>query len=59
MGRAARIALGVAVSGGLLALVLWPLDLAEAWARARAASPAALALALATSFVILLARSVR
>ena len=59
MGRGARIALGLAVSGGLLALVLWPLDLAQAWARARAASPAALGLALGASLLVLIARSVR
>lgn len=57
--RGLRIAAGVLVSGGLLALVLSSLDLETAWSRARAASGGWLWSALGVSFAVLLVRGVR
>lgn len=59
MKTAGRIALGLAVSAGLLVLVLWPLDLTVAWQRARAADVGWLAASLAVSLAVLVARGLR
>ncbi len=54
-----RTLLALAVSLGLLALVLWGVDLEAAWARLREASPAWLGISLLASFAVLWARALR
>lgn len=57
--KAWKVAAGLVVSGGLLALVLSSLDLSRAWIRVQAAHPSWLLAALGASFSVLLVRGFR